>query len=279
MPVAYLQSSFRVPSDATIRFTRDDTAAVVDWSITAGTLYQSVDHLVANWKTAIQDDASFGLDFAVDATISAPSSYQIVVVTTGGPAFSVDWSHAGDGSAVRDFLGQSGNISGAADGSSFSSWIRACYVARYGAIRTSRSTTARDRGQFLALDGTSSWSQHHASTDDEDDIRADVELWAGDVAATNARSPLRQLERFVDELFDTEGAGEPFALYASRHDAEAGVSEHQAAGGDHAVADTTRWDLRFSGSPLRLVPARVSGSKPDRVFRITFAAEVDGAAW
>ena len=279
MPVAYLQSSFRVPSDATIRFTRDDTSDRVDWAVTAGTVYQSVDHLVAQWKGTIQAAAAFGLAFAIDVTISSANSYQIVVVTTGGPAFSIDWSQAGDGTAVRDFLGQSGNISGAADGAPFSSWVPAAYVARYGATRVSRSATSRDRGQFLALDGSTSWSQHHASPDDEDTARVEVELWAGDTAATNARSPLRQLERFVDALFDDTGAGEPFALYLSRHDAEDGVSAYQSTGGDHAVADVDRWDLRFAGSALRLVPARVSGSKPDRLFRITFSADVDGAAW
>jgi len=279
MPVAYLQSSFRVPSAATIRFTRDDSGATVDWSLTAGTVYKSADHLAAQWKSTIQGSGSFGLDFAVDVTIRIAASYQIVKITTGGPAFSVDWSHAGDGSAVRDFLGESGNISGGADGATFSGAVPAAYVARYGATRVSRSATSRDRGQFLALDGTSSWSQHHASPDDHDTVRVEVELWAGDTAATNARSPLLQLEQFVDALFDEAGAGEPFALYLSPHDAEHGVSAYQALGGDHAVADTDRWDLRFAGSALRLVPARVSGSQPDRLFRITFSADVDGAAW
>jgi len=266
MAVAYLQSSF-APVDwtasATVRFQRDDTAQHVDWVVSSTDTYRSTDEMLAAWTAVIQADPNFGAAFQVVATHDKGTAVSTVQVTTGGPNYSITWSATGDGTQIRDYLGESGDIAGAADGSSFASHVPCSYVARWAARRIRRGSTSRDRAHFVATDGSTKTQHGHAPAD-TDRVEVDVELWAGLPTGANARAALQRIRDFVDALYSTTGAGEPMALYHGHED---------------DGSDAELWVLRWSSSPLRIIPERVEGSVPDRVFRIRFPALAEALPW
>ena len=255
MSVCAIQGSFRVPADATVRLTRDDTSATVDWALTEGDEYTSAEQLVTAWRNTVQGSVSFAA-FSIDTVSSLAAFTSTVTVTTGGPAWSVAWSHAGDGSAVRDWLGASGDIAGAADGATLGAPVPAAFVANYGA-RVVRQNTGRDRAHFVALDG-SHQTQHHAASGAVDDAQVSAVIrWGSASAATYAGH--EQLESCVDAIFDATGGGEPWTLFVCDETDD--------------LATATQWLLRFATSPVELRPAQVHGSKRGQLWEI----RIDGA--
>jgi len=241
MATTYLQGSFRAPAAATIRFTRTDTAATVDWAVSQGDTWDSADDLLSEWTAAIQADGGFSSAFSIVASHSVADSVDTCTVTTGGPAYSVAWSHAGDGTALRNWLGESGNITGAADGSSFSSHIPTSYVARYGVVSLTRTTTGHARGHVVTADKGFE-ALHHWGTQDADDVEATLVLRVGNPTG-DAYSVLAKFEAFVDNIWDMTGGGWPIAIY------------HQPDGNSSA----DKWAARGVSDRLLVSPVNLDG--------------------
>ena len=253
MAIAILQGSFQASTAATVRFTRDDSGDVVDWTIDEDTVWNSAQDALAEWSAVIVADGNFGSAFDLTTTNSAGTMKSQVLVTTGGPAFSVAWSHSGDGTALRNWLGESGNIAGGANGSQFSSHLPTGFVAGNGA-RLVRTSSGRHRAHFVSLDG-SHYTQHHASSADADSIGATVTLgWGSTSAATYTGHEL--LESWLDSLWDDAGSGEPFSLFVTDE------------GND--IDDCDQYVLRFASPSLHVRPERLASSRPGRQWRVAF---------
>jgi len=246
---AWIQGSYRVTADATLRFTRTDTADTVDWVITEGQQWDSADELLADWTTTVQADGNFGSAFTLWAFRG--NNKCALQVDTGGPSWVITWWQAGDGSDLRDWLGGSGATDSGSDGSVLSN-IPASFVAHYAAIQAHRSQTTRNRGQMLFLDGGVQ-GQHDSDVDEGDRISLDVELRWGDGVSTGYAHHF-QIPVCIDAIFDSAGGGEPFSVFSLPE--------------DHATPD--QWVVRFADDRVELRPRHVHGSKPGTLWSLRF---------
>jgi len=251
----YLQGSFRVTANATIRFTDDPTGTPTtsDWVVTAGTTYNSVDQLLSAWTTKLVSDlgARFSVT-AIDYTATINTA-GICQVDTAGSNYSITWSQAGDGTDLRDWLGSTGDITDNADGGFFQTPIPAAWYPQQAGRIVRRAASTRHRGVSLALDGTVA-SQGHTSPSDTDVVTMAITLWFG--AANNYHSH-QYLESFIDAVFDEDGGGEPWSIFD----------------------DGDQWVCRWTDSPLTVVPERVPGATDDGLWEVTFNAVAEVAAW
>lgn len=109
-----MQGAFRAPADATIRLTYDPTggASTSDWVISEGDEWASFDAMVADWNAQLESDLG-----AATLTLSVTvSGFKGLISVAASLNYSVAWSHAGDGSAVRDWFGESADITNQAAG-------------------------------------------------------------------------------------------------------------------------------------------------------------------
>lgn len=201
-----LQGAFRAPADATIRLTENAGATDSDWAVSAGDVWESVDALIAEWNAQLESD--FGAGVVVLSITESASAYTgTVTVATTGATVDVTWSQAGDGSAIRDFLGESGDLASKANGYTFTSRHKCGWYAadpEAGAqMGTRQSIRRRPRGRKPLLSG-SSQTQHNTSPSDVD--AGPFELLLRITDGSGANEGCSMLETFVDELHDTTGA-------------------------------------------------------------------------
>ncbi len=207
-----LQGAFRAPATGTIRVTDHSGPSTSDWPVTLGDTWQSLDDLLTEWNAQMASD---GLTVNLSVTDSATAyTGTIRMSNTSGGTMSVDWAHSGDATAVRDWLGESGNITTQPTPYDFSARHKCgWYVdgASGGArLGTRQNTRRRHTGRQPLLSG-STQTQHNMSTGDLDSGTFDLLLDYDD--GTGSQEGASGLETFFDELFDTTGSVQRFTLF------------------------------------------------------------------
>ncbi|MAG64447.1 MAG: hypothetical protein CMK74_01015 [Pseudomonadales bacterium] len=252
----YFQGSFRVTKAATIRVTYHP-ATTSDWAVSAGDTYTSLDLLIAAWQAQL--DSDLGADKVIVSVTHSTTAYTGTLrLTTDGPNVSVDWSQAGDGEDLRDWLGESADITNEASPYDFAAQHKAGWYPPYAAQMLQRSESSRPRSQMLTL-GANSRTQHNADVGDEDEIGVSLRCWMDD--GTGSFEGHDELEQFVDELHDETGGGEPFSIYHG----EAGAEE--------------QWVVRFADAALSIVPARVAGAQANDLWQWSAGLVAEVAPW
>jgi len=216
--ISYLQSSLMAVDDFTIRVTDDPAggATTSDWVVTEPTTWNSMDELLADWNTQLLADLGYS-PMAVDTSSGK------VVATTGGNNITIAFSHAGDGDAVRDHMGEAADVTNQASPYTFTTaHVGGWYPSR--PIRSLvRSSIGRPRSQGFSMSGRTT-TQHSSagpagplegSGIDQADVGLAVSLT---VDCSADFSEMGQLDAFFDDLWPTlsgalSGLGEPFSLY------------------------------------------------------------------
>ena len=214
---SYLQGSWRAPAAFTVRVTHHGLGVTSDHSTSAGDVYDSVDDALDAWNAELEADLGAGrVVLALGG--SADAYAQSVSVTTNTGTFSVDWSHAGDGDAFRDWLGEVANLTTRPSGYTFAGPHLAGYALKYRLRAARRTGTTRLRGQGQSLDGTTQ-TQHTAGVGQADAVP--VALSALIDNGTGDYEGHERLEAFIDEIFTIAGAmGGRFSVWHGEDGAE-----------------------------------------------------------
>ncbi|MBT9557905.1 MAG: hypothetical protein IV100_17850 [Myxococcales bacterium] len=254
----WLQGSHYQDTAATIRLTVDPsgTPATYDWSITAGTVWKSLDLMVVSWQAALGTAA--WVELVPD---TATHRAHVRVNTAGGETYSIAWSHAGDGTAVRDRLGESGNVSGRATATVWTSPVQAGWYGWHGATRLHRKSTRPLATRREMLSGTHSETQHGAIPSELGTVQIDVLLrWGPPPDSSNGYGGHDAFEAFLTQLWDATGGSEPWSIYHLPDDENS----------------PERYEVAFADADLTLQPKRISG-RPDRLFELALDLVADVA--
>lgn len=169
----HVQGSFHTVDGFTVRTTLT-AIGDADWVVAAGTTYATADAALAAWNTAIS-----GISVSVARNVNASRHDATVVVTTSGPTFSVDWSHAGDGTTMRDFLGESANLTTEASGYRFDNPLAAAWFPSYDLRRLDVSGQPWDVQRLMTGGGAVQANNPHHGTTDDLMYEARAEFWFG----------------------------------------------------------------------------------------------------
>lgn len=257
MTTTYLQGAFRAPATATIRTTRRDTMATSDWVVTAGDAWDSVDELLADWTAQLVAD--FGAGWSVSTIDSAVLHAQYCTVTTSGPNYDVTWSHAGDGTAVRDWLGASGDLIDRTSGALFGAVIPSAIVPPYAVSGLLGRAVggAYPRSQRTHLDGLTH-TQHGADDGEHCEVTSEITI----------------------RLAQTSGI--PYGHYRLLTVLDTILGALAGATGRLSVyhgLDGDQWVCRPSGDDLEVVPEAVAGSVPWSLWEVTIPLIVEAEPW
>lgn len=254
----WLQGSHYQAAAATVRLTVDPsgTPATYDWSITAGTTWKSLDLLVASWQAALGTAA--WVELVPDT--ETHRAY-VRVNTAGGETYSIAWSHSGDGTAVRDRLGETGNVSGRATATIWTNPVQAGWYGWHGATRLHRTSTRPLATRREMLSGTHSETQHGAIPSELGTVELDVVLrWGPPPSSSVGYGGHEAFEEFLEELWDATGGGEPWSIYHLPDDEDS----------------PERYEVSFADADLTLQPKRIGG-RPDRLFELALSLIADVA--
>lgn len=245
----WLQGSHYQAAAATIRLTVDPsgTPATYDWAITAGTVHKSLDLLVVSWQAALGTAA--WVELVPDTTTHRA---HVRINTAGGETYSIAWSHAGDGTAIRNRLGESGNVSGRATATVWTNPVQAGWYGWHGATRLRRKTTRPLATRREMLSGTHSETQHGAIPSELGLVQLAMTLrWGPPPGVAFTLGGHEAFDAFVDELWDATGGGEPWSIYHLPDDEPA----------------PERYEVSFGDSDLTLMPRRI-GARPDQLYEL-----------
>lgn len=260
----YLQAAFQAPTGGTIQFTYDPSGSpqTSDLVVAAGTIWTSQQAFIDEWMAQIVSDISAG--FSAELTADVAGHNATVSVTTPGLNFSVEWSNSGDCDALRDWLGESSDISDVASGTSFASYAPGTFYSRWPAPRALRDQTVRPRSHRLFLEGGQQ-TQHSSAHGDIAEIDMTVELRFGtDPSETLTYTGYTQLERFIDNVLDADLGG--IGRFTLNHLEAADDAPNQ-------------WVMRFREGELQVRPERVEGAPPDRAWKVTFPVVAMAVPW
>ena len=250
----WLQAGHYQPAAATVRFTFHTTVPVtVDWSVAAGTWWASLDDMVAELNTTLANRCRVEL-----APNHTTHRAHVRISTSGyGPAYSIAWSQSGDGSALRDRLGESGNVSSRATGTTWTDPVGAAWYSWLGASRIRRASTEELTTLVPMRDGALTQATHAPTA--APIVELDTQLRFGPPASASSddRSGLGALEALLYDLDDVAGAQEPLTL---SHWPETAAS-----------ADT--WVVAFGDDSLELVPDQVDAAGRVWSLDVSFIAE------
>ena len=248
----WLQGSHRQALAASVRLTVGMTS--VDWTVPAGTAYDSTDALIAAWNTALA-----GL--AVVEIVPALATHRgtVRVRTTGAAVYSIAWSHTGNGAAIRDRLGETADVVARASGETWPAPVKAAWYSWHGATRLQRTSTRELAARRIRLDGQTD-TQHGEATRVELDLALRFGAPPSYAVTLQGHEALRA---FFDELWDAAGGGEPFAV---RHLPE-----------DASTPQT--WRVAFAADDVRIVPAAVQGVRLGRLWDVSLPLVAEVTAW
>lgn len=203
----YLQGAFRMPADATIRLTVDATATDVDWALSEGDTWESVDAIVAEWNVEMVSAFGSEPDVVISIVQTASAYTGALRVTTTGDTITIDWSHAGDGVALRNFLGEAGNASTESSPHDFAAAHKCGWYAAdegSGAQSGTRQVARMRPVARTPLLGGNTQTQHSTSPGDVDGGPFDLLLRITD--GSGAQEGTSGLVTFINEIHDTTGA-------------------------------------------------------------------------
>jgi hypothetical protein len=96
--------------------------------------------------------------------------------TPGDADYSVEWSHSGDGTAIRDLLGEPGDIIGRGSWGAWTAPVACWFRPLIPAQRASRRETRKSRSHLDLLSG-SVQTQHSLAHGEADTVALDLSLW------------------------------------------------------------------------------------------------------
>lgn len=253
---AWLQGSHVQPATATVRVTLDPagTPSTHDWSVTAGTRWASVDALLDAWNTALA-----GAAVVSRYTDSYTHRARLQITTSGGVAYQIAWSHAGDGTAIRDHLGPTGNIGTTASGTVLPYDIAGDLVSWVGVRGLTRGTT-RHRASAVVMASGAVEAQAAGDRDDVIDLSCDLGLGAAP-GAPGLWLGLRAFDAWLDALWGQAWCQDDVWMLAAAPDGDA----------------VERWYVRFQGPTVELRPTQPDGALPQRLWRLPLRLVVESA--
>jgi len=196
-----LQGSFYTSEAFTVRMTKG--ASTADWVVAAGTTYMTADEALAAWGAAISS-----IHVKVGYNINASSHTATVYIETGGSTFDVTWSHAGDGTRMRDFLGEVGDLSGEPDGYMFDNPLAVAWFPSYDMRNLQTSVEPWDKQRMMTGSGAISTNNPHHNTDSELHYTARADFWFGYDVGTGYAF-YEALRDFIEGLLEY---GQPFVI-------------------------------------------------------------------
>lgn len=253
---SWLQAPQVQPAACTVRLTLDPsgTPSTVDWSPVAGTRWASADAMLAEWNAALA-----GAGVVVTAVVSDERHRATVRVDTpGAVAYSVAWSHSGDGSRIRNRLGESANIVGRASGAAWTGPIAAAWYSWVGCRGLVRQSTTAVASSLATLDGT---VETLTSADVHDEtVALDLELRWGVPAGGDADAWYGHaaLEAFLTSAWDF-ATDDVWALYHRADDANA----------------AELWGIRLTDASPVVMPEQVAGSVPYSQWSVTLQVSAE----
>lgn len=253
---AWLQGSHVQPAAATIRLTLDPagTPSTHDWSVTAGTRWASLDAMITAWNTALAGAATVSR-----YTNSYTHRANIKVVTSGAVAYQIAWSHAGDGTAIRDRLGPTGNVGTTASGSVWADDTRGDFVTWLGVAGLTRSSTRYRAAASVMASGV---VETQATGDRDDVVQMACELRFGAPAgAPGLWLGHKALEAFLDDLWTEAWCQDDVWMLAAAPDGDS----------------TERWYVRFPSATVELRPEQLDATAPHRMWRLPLSLVAEAA--
>ena len=213
MSITRLQGSIVVKEDVTIRLYRHISSNYVDFALTAGWEFDSVDAFLALWQAFIRAWAP-SHEWTVGVNTTGASKGKITITNTGGGTYSIAWAHAGsatEGARIRTFLGESGDSSGNTSPYTFAATHKAGFYPRRGAPRVYQPSRSYRRGRGPPVGG-GTWAQWDVEPFTEGVAST---LQGGGIVSTDIElsldgatdwAELGELVQFVDDVFAYMGA-------------------------------------------------------------------------
>lgn len=238
----HVQGSFYTEQAFTVRMTVG--ASTADWVVSAGTTYATADAALAAWNTALAS-----ISASVSRGGTASTHRQSVRVDSGGPTFSITWSHAGDGTRMRDYLGEVGDLSGESSGYVFDNALAAAWFPTYDLRRLSISGAPWSKQRMMTGAGAVVTNNPHHGLDDDLMYEARAEFWFGSSTTYEGYEALRDL---IDGILEH---GQPFTI----------------------TTDDNAYVCRLpSGDTLDLIPEPVDDVERGYIYRVTLPVVVVG---
>jgi hypothetical protein len=246
----YLQGAFSAPAAATVRVTHSATNS--DFVVAVGDYYANHDAILTAWNAQLASDLGAGV-VVLSITSDTDAHTGTLSVTTNGGNFSITWSQTGDGTALRDWLGESADITNQPSGTAFSSYHRGGWYPKYQARAVLRGAVKEHRSRTLLASGNAE-TQHNRSPSDA--LGGPFQLSLAFHNGTGEYEGHQRLTDFVDDIHEQTGAVPVFTAFWGLD----GVESSQV--------------LRLAEENLELMPRMVSGSVPLEYWEIDFACEV-----
>lgn len=246
----YLQGAFSAPAAATVRVTHSATTS--DFVVAVGDYYANHDAILTAWNAQLASDLGAGV-VVLSITSDTDAHTGTLSVTTNGGNFSITWSQSGDGTALRDWLGESADITNQPSGTAFSSYHRGGWYPKYQARAVLRGAVREHRSRTLLASGNAE-TQHNRSPSDA--LGGPFQLSLAFHNGTGEYEGHQRLTDFVDDIHEQTGAVPVFTAFWGLD----GVESSQV--------------LRLAEENLELMPRMVSGSVPLEYWEIDFACEV-----
>lgn len=235
-----IQGSFHAVDAFTVRM--QVGASTADWVVSKGTTYATPDDVLDAWNTAIT-----ALSTTVTKQINAADHTASCAVDTGGLSFSVTWSHAGDGSRVRDYLGEVGDLSSEPDGYTFDNPIAVGWYPSYDLRSFSISGEPWSTQRTMTGSGAVTTNNPHHGRGDAIKYTARAEFWYG---SAGTYAPHEALASAVDGIMEH---GQPFTI----------------------TNPDRSWVCRFPNEKtLELIPEPVEGVERGTIYRVSFPVVV-----
>lgn len=257
----WLQGSHTQTAAATVRLVLSPGGPLntKDWVISAGTVWSSIDDLVATWNLALAGKAWVEI---VPDTLTHRG--HVRVRTQGSVTYSVTWSYAGDGTSVRSRLGETGDVSGRAHDTVWTSPVLGAWYCWHGATRIERTLSRVRSSRRERLDGQVD-TQHATATRTAELVALDVQIRFGTPPTETAAhyGGLLALEEFLDELWSASGGGEPWSLHHLPDD----------------VTTPQTWHVAWSTDEVELRPTRVAGSCPGWLWDLSLSLVAESSPW
>lgn len=196
-----VQGSFYCKSAFTVRTTVGVSSA--DFSVSAGTTFATAEAALSSWSAVTS-----GIGVTFSHSINQATHEAFVVAASSAGSFDVEFSHLGDGSEFRDFLGESSDLTSQADGYEFSGPLASAWFPSYGIRRLDLDAEPWDVQRFMPGSGVITTQNPHSGPGSALRYNGNAVFWYGTLGNYNPHKALRNLLEGIMEY------GQPFTIAA-----------------------------------------------------------------